>query len=85
MMPIIKCHAISGHANINSEDPLLSEPSAVAMLIDIFSERGYHAVVDRHLVEIPEHFDPATGNITCRVKKVYRMIIRFKGSQLRRG
>ena len=85
MMPIIKCHAISGHANINSEDPLLSVPSAVAMLIDIFSERGYHAVVDRHLVEIPEHFDPATGNITCRVKKVYRMIIRFKGSQLRRG
>lgn len=85
VMPIIKCHAISGHANINSEDPLLGEPSAVAMLIDIFSERGYHAVVDIHRIEIPELFDPATGKITCRVKKVYRIIVRFKGSELRRG
>jgi adenylate kinase len=85
MMPIIKCHAISGHANINSEDPLLREPSAVAMLIDIFSERGYHAVVDIHRIEIPEQFDLQTGKITCRMKKVYRMNIRFKGSQLRRG
>ena len=85
MMPIIKCHAISGHAHINTEDPLLREPSAVAMLIDIFSERGYNAVVDRHRIEIPEHFDPVTGKITCRMKKVYRIIIRFKGSQLRRG
>ena len=85
MMPIIKCHAISGHANINTEDLLLREPSAVAMLIDIFSERGYHAVVDIHRIEIPEHFDPVTGSITCRLKKVYRTTIRFKGSELRRG
>ncbi len=85
MMPIIRCHAISGHANINAEDALLGEPAAVAMLIDVFSERGYHAVVDIHRIEIPERFDPATGAITCRTKKVYRMIIRFKGSELRRG
>jgi len=85
MMPIIRCHAISGHANINTEDTLLGEPSAVAMLIDVFSERGYHAVVDLHRIEIPERFDPATGVVTCRVKKVYRTIIRFRGSELRRG
>lgn len=85
MMPIIKCHAISGHANINSEEPVLREPGAVAMLIDIFSERGYHAVVDMHRIEIPETFDLTTGRITCRIKKVYRTIIRFKGSELRRG
>lgn len=85
MMPIIKCHAISGHAHINSEDPLLGEPQAIAMLIDIFSERGYHAAVDVHRIEIPESFDLTTGRIHCRVKKVYRTTIRFKGSQLRRG
>jgi adenylate kinase len=85
MMPIVKCHAISGHANINSEDPLLGEPGAVAMLIDIFSERGYHAVMDIHRIEVPEYFDSTTGKITCRIKKVYRTIIRFKGSELRRG
>ena len=53
MMPIVTRHALSGHANINSEDPVLSEPEALAMLIDIFSERGYHAVVDIHRIEIP--------------------------------
>jgi len=85
MMPVIKLHAISGHANINSEEHLLGEPTALGMLIDIFSERGYYAVVDVHHVEIPEHVDLATGKILCRVKKVYRIIIRFKGSEIRRG
>ncbi|MSU45551.1 MAG: nucleoside monophosphate kinase [Lacunisphaera sp.] len=85
MMPIVMRHALSGHSNINSEDPCLHKPGALAMLIDIFSERGYHAVVDVHRIEIPESMDLATGKITCRVKKVYRSIIRFKGSEIRRG
>ena len=85
MMPIITRHALSGHANINSEDAVFDEPLALAMLIDIFSERGYHAVVDVHRIEVPESFDPQTGKITCRLKKVYRTIIRFKGSDIRRG
>ena len=37
---------ISGTAIVNTEDRLLEEPAALAMLIDIFSERGYHAVVE---------------------------------------
>jgi adenylate kinase len=85
MMPIVKRHALSGHANINSEDPVLYEHDALAMLIDIFSERGYHAVVDIHRIEIPESVDLTTGKISCRVKKVFRTIIRFKGSEIRRG
>jgi adenylate kinase len=85
MMPVIKLHAISGHASINSEDPLLEEPTALGMLIDIFSERGYHAVVDVHRIEIPEHVDIRSGKIHCRSKKVYRTKIRFKGSEIRRG
>jgi adenylate kinase len=85
MMPIVKRHALSGHANINSEDPVLYERDALAMLIDIFSERGYHAVVDIHRIEIPESVDLTTGKISCRVKKVFRTIIRFKGSEIRRG
>src|SRR6516164_2929763 len=46
MMPIVVRHAISGVANINSEDPLFEDPAALAMLIDVFSERGFHATVD---------------------------------------
>ena len=85
LMPVIKLHAISGHANLNSEDPLLAEPAALGMLIDIFSERGYHAVVDVHRIEIPAQVDLTSGKIHSRIKKVYRITIRFKGSEIRRG
>ena len=85
MMPIIVRHAISGRADINSENKLFHDSEALAMLIDIFSERGFHATVDLHRVEIPERFDSTTGEIQCRLKKVFRFSIRFKGSEIRRG
>jgi adenylate kinase len=85
MMPIVLRHAISGVALVNAEDPCLEDPVALAMLIDIFSERGYHAAVDLHRIEIPEHFDLKTGQIKCRLKKVYRIQVRFPGSEIRRG
>lgn len=85
IMPIIKPHAISGRALVNTEDALLSEPMALPMLIDIFSERGFFASVDVHLLEIPENFDMTTGKIHCRHKKIYRINVRFKGSEIRRG
>ncbi len=84
-MPIVLRHAISGIASVNTEDALLDDPVALAMLIDLFSERGYHATVDLHRIEVPDTFDPATGKITCRTKKVYRLSIRFQGSEIRRG
>lgn len=85
IMPIVLRHAISGFALVNTEDPTLNDPRALAMLIDIFSERGFHAVVDLHRIEIPESVDLTTGKIHCRVKKVHRIQIRFPGSEIRRG
>lgn len=85
IMPIVQRHAISGAALVNTEDPLLGDPTALAMLIDIFSERGFHAVVDLHRIEVPEKFDVKTGAIACRVKKVFRIQVRFPGSEIRRG
>jgi adenylate kinase len=85
IMPIVIRHAISGTALVNTEDPVLDDPIALAMLIDIFSERGYHAAVDLHRIEVPEHVDLATGAVRCRMKKVYRIQIRFTGSEIRRG
>ncbi|MEN3943296.1 nucleoside monophosphate kinase [Prosthecobacter sp. SYSU 5D2] len=85
MMPIIMRHAISGRADVNSEDKLFHDPQALTILIDIFSERGFHATVDLHHIEIPEKFDLQTGEIQCRKKKVFRFGIRFKGSEIRRG
>jgi adenylate kinase len=85
IIPIVLRHAISGVAHINTEDPVLDDPQALAMLIDVFSERGYHAVVDLHKIELPEKVDLATGAIQCRTKKVFRIQIRFQGSEIRRG
>lgn len=85
MVPIILRHAISGRATISSEDELLDDPLALQMLIDIFSERGFHAVIDLRRREIPERVDLATGEISCRLQKVYRILIYFKGSEIRRG
>jgi len=85
VMPIVIRHAISGTAIINTEDAVLDDPLALSMLIDVFSERGYHATIDLHRIEVPERIDLSTGQIHCRMKKVYRISIRFQGSQIRRG
>jgi adenylate kinase len=85
ILPIVLRHAISGTAHINTEDHLMDDPLALAMLIDVFSERGYHAAVDIHRIEIPDRVDLATGKVACRIKKVFRIEIRFQGSEIRRG
>ena len=85
MMPIIKRYAVSGRATINTEEPLFVDPVAIAILIDIFSERGFRATVDIHRQEIPERFDLATGMIETRHKRIYRITIFFSGSKIRRG
>jgi adenylate kinase len=84
-MPIVMRHAIAGRANINSEDSVFDDPMALAMFIDVFSERGFHATVDVQKHEIPYWIDMQTGEIQCRHKKVFRFSIRFRGSQIRRG
>lgn len=85
MMPIVMRHAIPGHANINSEDSVWEDPEALAMLIDVFSERGFHASVDITRHNVPTRFDLKTGQIEYQHKKVYHIAIRFKGSMIRRG
>lgn len=84
-LPIVGRHALSGRAIVNTEDLLFENPLALYMLIDIFSERGFQAVVDKHIQEIPERVDLATGRIQGRIKVVYRIQITFKGSEIRRG
>ncbi|MFT5301168.1 MAG: adenylate kinase [Mariniblastus sp.] len=84
-MPIITRHALSGRANVNSEDVMFEDSLALSMLIDIFSERGYHAMVDKRIQDVPEKVDLQTGMILRREKIVYRIQIHFEGSSIRRG
>jgi adenylate kinase len=85
MIPIIRAHAISGHTQINTEDELFDDPLTLRMMIDVFSERGFHATVDIHRMDIPERINPDTWEIVCRVKRVYRFEIRYQASEIRRG
>jgi len=85
IMPIVLRHAISGRAYINSEDPLMDDPLALSMLIDVFSERGFHAIIDVRREDIPESVDLESGDISFRTKRVYRIQIHFAGSEIRRG
>jgi adenylate kinase len=83
MMPIVVRHATSGVANINSEDVLFQDPVALAMLIDVFSERGFHATVDVTRVCVPVRADLQTGKIFSEEKKVFRFNVRFRSAQVR--
>ncbi|WP_309400436.1 nucleoside monophosphate kinase [Cerasicoccus maritimus] len=84
-MPIIERHSIPGYAIVNSEHEVFNHPLATAMLLDIFSERGYYATVDIQLEEIPHKVDPKTFKIETRTKRVVRVHVRFSGSEIRRG
>ena len=84
-IPIVVRHAIPGLAIVNSEDPVFDDPLALAMVIDIFGERGYRAVANVNRAEVPESVDLQTGRITCSTKRIYRFQIRFAGSEIRRG
>lgn len=84
-IPIIQRHAISGRAVINNEDEVLADPVALGMLIDVFSDRGYHAVVDKQLTKIPERVNAHTGEIEFRPNTTYRIRIYFEGSEIRQG
>ena len=66
-------------------DPPYDDPLALAMLIDIFSERGYQALVDVNRIEVPRRIDPETHEIACDQKRVYRFQVMFAASAIRRG
>ena len=83
MMPIVARHAVSGVASINSEDLLFEDPEALAMLIDVFSERGFHATVDVTRVGVPLRIDLQTGQIYSQEKKVFRFSVRFRNAEIR--
>ena len=84
-IPIISRHAFSGKARISTENELFQKHNSLAMLIDVFSERGFQVTIDKQMQFIPERFDLSTGKIHNQEKPVYRIEISFLGSTIRRG
>lgn len=84
-VPVIKRHAISGTALVDTDNTILDDPLAMSILIDIFSERGFHAYVNVNKEEIPYQIDRDTFEIKTRIKKVFSIKVKFKASEIRRG
>lgn len=82
---IIYRHNIAGMARINSEDPVFDIPLALAMALDVFSERGYKCTVDVRKTIAPVKVNPKTFEIENRTHRYYRFIINFASSGIRRG
>jgi adenylate kinase len=53
------------------------------MLIDVFSERGFHATVNITRIGVPMRIDLKTGEIYSREKKVFRFSVRFRNPEIR--
>jgi len=85
MMPVILNHAITGLCKITTENDLFANPTAIAMLIDVFNERGFRATATIEARDIPSRINPHTNEIFCIKRPRYRFEIRFQGSVIRRG
>jgi adenylate kinase len=84
-MPIIRKHNISGKAYINSENPFLHNAQVLGIIIDIFADRGYDTVIDIRRYDVPSRVNPETWEIETREKTVWRFIVTFPASRIRRG
>ncbi len=84
-LPAIQGCAVVGHAHVATENPLLAQPVATAMVVDILSERGYLPTAWTDWREVPVRIDPATGAVTTQRRAVWRFDVRFRGSHIRRG
>jgi adenylate kinase len=85
IIPTLRRQALTGLAVIPITSQLLTNELAQTMLVDIFAERGYRAVIYNWSRFIPDHFDLETGEIFCRQEPTYRVEIRFQPYEVRRA
>lgn len=83
--PIIHRHAASGFVILNTQNKIFECKNAIAMLIDIFCERGFKAAVDVSEIHIPARINKDTFEIETIKKYSYAIHLRFTVSELRRS
>ncbi len=85
VVPIIVRHALAGQCVAKTDSALFEDPTAVDMMLDILSERGYHAVYQELRTPVPQRFDASTGAITSRDQIQHSFEIHFHPPEIRRG
>lgn len=84
-IPVLRRHSISGLAYVSCANKLFDNVLARSMVIDIFSERGYHVAIENRSYEVPQSLDSQTNHIINTKKANYRFRIHFIGTEIRRG
>ncbi len=80
-LPLLRQGGISGRAEWSSDDGTFAScPDAVAMVVDVLSDRGFLASYARESVIVPVRFDAATGRVESESRPVHRFTIRFEGT-----
>eukprot|EP01103_Thecamoeba_quadrilineata_P018939 TRINITY_DN7481_c0_g1_i1.p1 TRINITY_DN7481_c0_g1~~TRINITY_DN7481_c0_g1_i1.p1 ORF type:complete len:475 (-),score=90.51 TRINITY_DN7481_c0_g1_i1:102-1526(-) len=83
-LPLVLRHAMSGQTLVRPKHPLFQEKEeAIDMVLDILTERGYHAISDIKEERIPVSIDPKTMEINCRLQRNIEFKISFKKTDLR--
>lgn len=85
VMPIIVRHVLAGRCVVKTDHTLFESEVAVDMVLDVLSERGYHAVYQEHRVPVPQTLDTRTGTITCQDRIQHTFEIFFHPPEIRRG
>jgi adenylate kinase len=85
VVPVIMRHVLAGRCVVKTDRALFEDATAVDMVLDVLSERGYHALYQEVRTPVPQGFDPATGTITCRDRIEHTFEIRFHPPEIRRG
>jgi adenylate kinase len=85
VVPVLVRHALSGRCVVKTANELFRDPTAIDMVIDILTERGYHAVYEEQRVAVPRSFDRETGVVQCDDRVLHTFEIRFHPPEIRRG
>jgi len=85
VVPVIVRHALGGRCVVKTDSALFEDATAVDMVLDVLSERGYHAVYQEQRTAVPRTFAPQTGTITCHDSIQHTFEIRFHPPEIRRG
>jgi adenylate kinase len=81
---IIRRQALSGHAIIRSENPILKEKLAVDIILDVLTERGYQVVLDVKKRKEIVNIDPKTFVVNTVDARVYEFQIIFERPPIRK-
>jgi adenylate kinase len=88
---ILKRQALAGRAIIRSSNPLLTNKTALNMVLDILAERGFFVTLEVQQETVPVLVDAAvpgdtTGQaIHSKVNRVYKFEVQFPRPNIRRG